>query len=46
MVKKKKDEPDENGPTSLFLFTPKSPGNNIDCIVLYSLKFMMEEDPV
>ena len=27
MVKKKKDEPDERGPTSLFLFTPTSPGN-------------------
>ena len=25
MRKKKKDEPDERGPTSLFLFTPTSP---------------------
>ena len=25
MVKKKKDEPDDRGPTSLFLFTPTSP---------------------
>ena len=25
MGKKKKDEPDDRGPTSLFLFTPTSP---------------------